>query len=140
MYSFLLHFHSGLRWLILATAVFAIFKSIIALFSHSKYTKFDNILAASFLGTLHLQLLTGLILYLYLSPWTNALTFNMSDPEIRFWSVEHLAIMLLAVIAAQVGRSISKKKNEVSVKFRLQAIFFGISLLLMLLGIPWSRI
>ena len=140
MYNFLLHFHSGLRWLILLAAIIAVFKSIAGLFGGGKYAKFDNILAASFVGMMHLQLLIGLILYFFLSPWTSNFTFNMSDPTIRFWSVEHLALMLFAVVAAQVGRSISKKTDDNQVKFRFQSIFFGISLVLMLLGIPWGRV
>lgn len=140
MYNFLLQFHSGLRWLILVALVIAVLKSIIGLFSGGKYGKFDNILAASYVGMMHLQFLTGLILYLFLSPMTSNFTFNMSDPTIRFWSVEHLTVMLFAVAAAQIGRSISKKSDDAQVKFRFQAIFFGISLVLILVGIPWSRI
>lgn len=136
MYNFLVHFHSGLRWLILVAAVVAVLKSIIGLFGGGKYAKFDNILAASYVGLMHLQLLTGLILYFFLSP---LVTYDMADPVSRFWSVEHIALMLFAVIAAQVGRSISKKSEDAPVKFRFQAIFFGISLVLMLLGIPWNR-
>lgn len=140
MYNFLLHFHSGLRWLILLAAVVAILKSVIGLFAGGKYAKLDNILAASFVGMMHLQLLTGLILYFFLSPFTSNFNFNMSDPVQRFWSVEHLSLMLFAVVAAQMGRSISKKSDDAQVKFRFQSIFFVISLVLMLLGIPWSRI
>lgn len=137
MYSFLLHFHSGLRWLILIAAILVTLKSVIGLFGGSKYGKFDNILAASYVGMMHLQLLTGLILYFFLSPFV---TYQMSDPVSRFWSVEHLALMLFAVIATQAGRTISKKSGDSQVKFRFQAIFMGISLVLMLLGIPWNRL
>lgn len=136
MYSFLLHFHSGLRWLILLAAILVVLKSVIGLFGGSKYGKLDNILAASYVGMMHLQLLTGLILYFFLSPFV---TYQMSDPISRFWSVEHLALMLFAVIAAQAGRTISKKSGDAQVKFRFQSIFMGISLVLMLLGIPWNR-
>ncbi|MEP0985637.1 hypothetical protein [Ekhidna sp.] len=137
MYTFLLHFHSGLRWLILVAVVVAVIKSLIGLFGGTAYTKFDKILAVSFVGMMHLQLLTGLVLYFFYSPF---ITYNMSDPVQRFWSVEHLALMLFAVVAAQVGRSISKKTQDAQVKFRFQSIFFGMSLVLMLLGIPWGRI
>lgn len=140
MYNFLLHFHSGLRWLILLAAVLAVLKSVIGLFGGGKYGKFDNILAASFVGTMHLQLLTGLILYFFLSPFTSNFNFNMSDATERFWSVEHLALMLFAVVAAQAGRTISKKTDDAQVKFRFQAIFFVISLALMIIGIPWNRV
>jgi len=137
MYTFLLHAHSGLRWLVLLAVVLAVLKSLIGLFGGLDYKKFDKILAVSFVGMMHLQLLIGLVLYFFYSPF---ITYNMSDANSRFWSVEHLALMLFAVIAAQVGRSISKKSNDSQVKFRFQSIFFGMSLVLMLLGIPWNRI
>lgn len=137
MYTFLLHFHSGLRWLILVAVVIAVIKSLIGLFGGSEYSKFDKIVAVAFVGMMHLQLLTGLILYFFYSPF---ITYNMSDPVQRFWSVEHLALMIFAVVAAQVGRSISKKTQDAQVKFRFQSIFFGMSLVLMLLGIPWGRV
>lgn len=140
MYNFLLQFHSGLRWLILLAAIIVVLKSLIGLFGGTKYSKFDSILAPSFVGMMDLQLLIGLILYFFLSPITSTFKFNMSDEVIRFWSVEHLALMLFAVIAAHVGRSISKKTDDAQVKFRFQSIFFGMSLILMLMGIPWERI
>ncbi|MEO9870702.1 hypothetical protein [Ekhidna sp.] len=137
MYTFLLHLHSGLRWLILVAVIIAVLKSLVGLFAGSNYSKFDKILAVSFVGLMHLQLVIGLVLYFFYSPFV---TYNMGDPVQRFWSVEHIALMLFAVAAAQVGRSISKKTNDAQVKFRFQSIFFGMSLALMLLGIPWGRI
>lgn len=143
-YNIALHAHSGFRWLVLLLVIVATIKSLIGLFSSGKYSKLDNILAVSFVGTMHLQLLIGLILYFFLSPLT-AYAFEdfgaaMKDSELRFWAVEHLVIMILAVVAAQIGRSKSKKATDDKVKFKLQTIFFGISLVLLLLGIPWSRV
>lgn len=139
MYTFFLHLHSGLRWLILLAAIVVVLKSLVGLFGGTKFGKFDRIIAPAFVGLMHLQLLIGLILYFFLSPYTSDFSFNMADETVRFWSVEHLALMLFAVIAAQVGRSISKKTEDAQVKFRFQSIFFGMSLVLMLLGIPWGR-
>ncbi len=137
MYTFLLHFHSGLRWLVLLAIVIAVLKSLVGLFAGTNYTKFDKIVAVALVGMMHLQLLTGLVLYFFYSPF---ITYNMSDQVSRFWSVEHLALMLFAVVAAQVGRSISKKTQDAQVKFRFQSIFFGMALVLMIMGIPWNRI
>lgn len=142
-YQIFLHTHSGLRWLVLALAVVVIIKSLMGLFGKPAYRKIDNILAASFVGTMHLQLLIGLILYVFLSPWT-AQAFQdfggaMRDAMLRFWAVEHILVMILAVAAAQIGRSISKKAQDDRVKHRFQAIFFSVALLLMLFGIPWDR-
>jgi len=129
--------------LALALALIATIKSLIGLFGKSEYAKLDNIFAASFVGTMHLQLLIGLILYIFLSPIT-ASAFSdfgaaMKNSELRFWAVEHITIMIAAVAMAQIGRSKSKKASDNSKKFKLQVIFFGIALVLMLAGIPWGR-
>jgi hypothetical protein len=144
-YTITLHSHSGLRWIALLLAVAVVVKSLIGLFGGGKYQKLDNILAASYVGTMHLQLLLGLVLYFFLSPIaaearSAGFGVMMSESELRFWGMEHFVVMVLAVVAAQIGRSISKKAEDASVKFRFQSIYMGISLLLMLLGIPWERI
>ena len=131
MYSFLLHAHSGLRYLVLLAAVIVIVKSVIGWLGNTPYSKFDRIIAPSFVGLMHLQLLLGLILY-FISPFV---TYQMGDKVSRYWSVEHISMMIIAVIAAQVGRSISKKSSDAQLKFRFQSIFFGISILLILVAL-----
>ena len=131
MYNFLLHAHSGLRYLILLAAVIVVVKSLIGWFGGTPYGKFDKILAPSYVGLMHLQFLLGLILY-FISPMV---TYNMGDKVSRYWSAEHITIRVLAVAAAQVGRSISKKSSDAQVKFRFQSIFFGISILLILVAL-----
>ena len=140
MYQFMLQFHSGLRWLILLAVVVSVIKSIYGLFSSGHYGKIDRIASISFVMLMRIQFLIGLVLYFFLSPYTTRFTFNMSDATERFWSVEHILVMFFAVGAAEMGSSISKKSDDDQVKFRFQAIFFGISLILMLIGIPWSRL
>ncbi len=144
MYNFLLAFHSGIRWIILLAAAVVILKSLVGLFGGLQYKKLDNILAASFVGTVHLQILTGLILYVFLSPITTSAFGNMSEAMsndgIRYWVIEHISVMILAGVAAQVGRTISKKTTDSVVKFRFQSIFFSIALFLMLTRIPWDRL
>lgn len=140
MYNFMLQFHSGLRWLVLLAAVICVVKSLIGLFSSGSYGKFDKILAISFAMFMRVQFVIGVILYFFLSPITTRFSFNMGDPAERFWSVEHILLMFFAIGAAEIGGSISKKADDAQVKFKFQSIFFTISLVLMLLGIPWDRI
>jgi len=132
MYNFLLQAHSGLRYLVLLAALIVIVKSVIGWLGNTPYSKFDSIIAPSYVGTMHLQLLLGLVLYFIYSPFV---TYQMGDKVSRYWSVEHIAMMVLAVVAAQVGRSISKKSSDAQVKFRFQTIFFGISILLILVAL-----
>jgi len=94
-----------------------------------------------FTASLDLQMLLGLLLYLVLSPTTAAIFKDfggaMKDPVARFWAVEHVGTMILAVALAHVGRVLGRKaKSPASKRMRL-LICFGVSLLAILGGTPW---
>jgi len=103
----------------------------------------DNILSASFVGTIFLQVLIGLTLYVFLSPITET-SFNdfgaaMKDSNLRYWAVEHILAMVIGTILAQIGRSKSKKSENAKAKFKLQAIFYTLAILIMLSSIPFGE-
>jgi len=70
----------------------------------------------AFMASLDLQMLLGLLLYLVLSPTTAAifpgLRGAMKDPVARFWAVEHVGTMMLAVCSAHVGRVLGRKASR----------------------------
>lgn len=107
------------------------------------YLKGDNIMASSFVGLLDLQFLFGIALYFWLSPITSGAWSGdispMKDAGIRYWAVEHLAMMLIAIVLAHIGKAKAKRFTEPAKKFKTQAIFFGIALLLILSRIPWGE-
>jgi hypothetical protein len=61
----------------------------------------------------------------------------MKDAVMRFWVIEHLILMVLSIILITIGYSKSKRAATDEAKFKLLAIFFGIALVLILMGIPW---
>ncbi|WP_258098030.1 hypothetical protein [Marinoscillum pacificum] len=140
MYTLFLHLHSVIRWIVLILALVLIIKSVIK----GNYGKLDNILSASFVGMMDLMFLLGLILYVFLSPITKTAFSDfgaaMSNSAIRFWAVEHIFVMIVAIAVAHIGRSKSKKATDSNKKFKFQLIFYGISLAAMLVGIPWDRL
>jgi hypothetical protein len=145
MYTFFLLVHSWTRWLVLILAVLAIFKALAGWLGQKPFEKQDNIFGASFVGSMHLQLLLGLLLYFVFSPMglkaiqTLGMGAVMKNADARYWAVEHITVMILAVVLAQVGRSLSKKAPTDLQKHKKAAIFFGIALLLVLSRIPWNR-
>ncbi|MBC6989292.1 hypothetical protein [Hymenobacter sp. BT491] len=142
MYDILLHVHSWTRWLVVVFGLIAVFRAFSGWQGRRRYVGADNGMGAAFVGSMHLQLLVGLILYLGLSPVTKTALANMGaamkSPELRFWGVEHITVMVLAVIAAQVGRSLSKKATEPVLKHKRAFVWFTIALVLVLLMIPWG--
>lgn len=93
-----------------------------------------------FLAVLDVQLLLGLLLYFKLSPYSQAALANMGaamkEPTLRFFGVEHITTMLVAVVVAHVGRIRSKRKQGAA-HFRSALITQVAWLVLTLLAIPW---
>ena len=144
MYIGFLHLHSTFRWLLLLSLIFAIVKYIAGWLGNQPWKKSDNLLGISTLWLIDLQLVTGLTLYFFLSPITQIALTNfgaaMKDASLRFYSVEHLSVMVLTVILVHIGRAKSKRAKSDSAKFKIAAIFYLVSLILIIAAIPWSRL
>lgn len=142
MYQTVLLLHSWTRWLVLIFGLIAIFRAFAGWQGRKPYVGADNGMGAAFVGSMHLQLLLGIILY-FISPvgikaFETAGSAVMKDAGSRFFAVEHLVGMLLAVIAAQVGRTLSKKVSDPVLKHKKAFTWFLIALILVLLMIPWG--
>jgi hypothetical protein len=142
MYEALLIAHSWLRWLVFIFALGAIFLAYQGWGAKKPFGATDNRWGAFFIGSLHLQLLLGLILYFFLSPLTRAAFQDMGaamrNPDLRFWAVEHIAGMVIAVVVAQIGRIKSKKAPTDLQKHKRAAIYFTVALILVLVSIPFA--
>jgi len=62
---------------------------------------------------------------------------NMKDPYTRFFTMEHLTMMLLAWVLVHIGRASVKKGTTDAIKHKKMLIFFGIAIILILASIPW---
>ena len=142
MYNYLLTFHSWNRWLVVIFAVWAMYRNIQGLTSKRAFEATDRKVNAGFIGSLHLQALLGLILYFGLSPIVQMgladMKGAMKNADLRFWTVEHITMMLLAVVIAQVGSIVSKKQATDTGKFRTAVIYFTIAILMIVVSIPWN--
>jgi hypothetical protein len=141
MYDILLISHSWLRWIVLLLFILVIVKSYTGWKSSRVYTANDKKWNTFFIAGMHLQALIGLILY-FTSPMMKAILSDMGgsmkEGSLRFWSVEHIFGMVLALIIAQVGSIKSKKQTNDSDKFRTAFTYYSIALVLILIMIPWG--
>ncbi len=142
MYMSILVLHSLLRWLVLLLGLVALARGLSGWLGSKPWTAVDNRFSAFFVISLDVQMLIGLILYFALSPLTTMGFENMGaamqNSVVRFFLVEHLVMMVVAIALAHVGRAKSKKANDVAAKHRLGAIFFGLALAAILYAIPWT--
>lgn len=131
--------HNILRWLILLFGLWAVLSSLSGLVGRRAYTPADDKSNLLYMIFMDLQFLAGLALY-FLGAWYERLKNfgdTMKDPVARFFTVEHAFMMLLAWILVHVGRVSVKKATTSGAKFRRGLIFFGISLILILIAVPW---
>ncbi len=142
MYEALLALHNVLRWLVVATALWAVVRAISGWMSAQPWTSTDRTTGNAFVIAITVQFVVGLVLY-GLSPVTTAafgdMGAAMAQRDIRFFVVEHLVYMLLAVVAAHIGRARAGRATDDRSRYKTAAIFYGVSLVLILVGIPWWR-
>ena len=60
----------------------------------------------------------------------------MKSAGLRFWAVEHIFGMLIALALAHVCRARIRKADPYR-RHRVAAIFFGLALVAMFASIPW---
>ena len=126
------HLHSGLRWVVLILLIWAIANAFSAKHFKKKH-KMVNLFA---MVTLHIQLVIGLIQY-FTSAKVQFSEGWMKEPLLRFYGMEHLAGMLLAIILITIGYSKAKRKENDADKFKVIRLFYSIGLIIILLSIPW---
>ncbi|MEP7197518.1 MAG: hypothetical protein ABI851_13435 [Saprospiraceae bacterium] len=133
--------HSWLRWIVLLLFILVIVKNYTGWKSNRIYSPEDKKWNSIFIGCLHLQVVIGLILY-FISPMMKGILSDfggsMKVSELRFWSVEHICGMLIAVVVAQIGSIKAKKKLTDVEKFKTAFIYYLIALIIILLVIPFG--
>lgn len=135
MYNGLMHAHSGMRWIIVIVLVLSFLVALIKWLSKSQSDTGLKPLSLITMISAHIQLLVGLILY-FISPKVVLSTVAFKDTVMRFFTLEHSLIMLIAITLITIGHSSAKKKTGVS-KSKTLSIYFGLALLLILYMIPW---
>lgn len=141
MYNATLLVHSYLRWVVLALALLALLRAIAGWQGRGLFTPADDRAGRFFTVAFDLQFMVGLLLYAGLSPITRAAMQDfggaMRDSVLRFWAVEHIFGMVVALTLAHVGRSKTRRLSNATARHKAAAIYFGLALLIMLITIPW---
>ena len=140
MLTILLTVHSLLRYVLLILLVVSIVKAFSGWFGKKQYPPGDKKLALFTLISTHLQLVIGLVLY-FISPNVKAGMADMGEamknPMLRFWTVEHLSMMLIAIVLITLGYSLAKRGKDDETKHKRVAIFFLLALIIIFISIPW---
>ncbi|OAV43283.1 cytochrome B [Lewinella sp. 4G2] len=136
LYTAIQHAHSGLRWVVLILLVAAIIKAASKRRGGSVYPGKDSLALFAFIST-HIQLLLGLVLYLWLSPKFKFDGDTMSNAVSRFYAVEHLVGMLFGIALITAGYIRAKKQAELNKGWKTIGTFYLFGLLVIVASIPW---
>ncbi len=136
MYSPLLYIHSWLRWVLLALLVVSVVRGL----RGGAFTAADARVRTFTVASADTQMLLGILLYV-VGPMTprSAAAFGayMKISALRFFTVEHPFVMVVALGVLHVFSSRSRKADTDALRHRRWAIGAGIALALILAGIPW---
>ena len=143
MYQFVLAIHNIVRWLVVIFGIVVVVRAFTGWRSDRDWQDADRKWGVIYTSTIDTQLLLGLILYIFLSPIVRTAFQNfgaaMGVPDLRFFALEHIFYMLVAIVFAHLGTALPKKVEDSKAKHKRALILLGISLLIVLIGMPWGR-
>jgi hypothetical protein len=143
-YDGLVGLHSLIRWLILILLLVNIVRSLV--YMDDPYSPTDKKWNIRLLIVAHINLLTGLVQYFFgpkgfvyfIDEHNYSVGEVMKSPAMRFWAVEHILLMIIAVALITISRGVSKKPLADTVKKKKRLTFLYVfSLLIILAAIPW---
>ena len=137
-YSFFKYLHSGFRYVVVLLVLLAIIQALTGVMGKKTYTEGNRKLNLFAMISAHTQLLIGLVLY-FLSDLVQFGSQTMKNAQIRYWTVEHLTMMIIALVLITIGHSKSKKAVLPQAKHKAILIFYGIAFVIVLVAIIQSH-
>lgn len=131
IYEILKSAHSGWRYLVIILLLVAFINALMGFVGKKPYTEGNRKLNVFALISAHIQLVLGLVIY-FMRDWYKV---DSSTPMLRYWKMEHVGMMLIAIILITVGNSRSKKMDSALMKHRTIFLFFGLALLVITVAI-----
>lgn len=125
--------HSGLRWIALGLLIYAILN---ALRKKDSYEKSDRLMNMFTMVSLHIQLVLGLILY-FTSSKVSFVDGWMKNQLLRFYGMEHILLMIIAIVLVTIGHGKAKRAIDSSKKHKTIVVYYTIAFILILASIPW---
>ena len=131
--GFIWDLHAIWRWVLLAAGAVVVLRALIGWLGRRPWTRLDDQLGMIYTMAVDIQFLIGLILW-FVEPFNvRHLPVAMSNPLLRFYLLEHPILMLVALVLAHIGRGRSHGAGTDVKKHRIAFIFYGLSLLVIVL-------
>lgn len=140
IYSLVRHAHSVGRWIVLLLLLIAIFNSLVA--GKRPWIRSDARTGSLLVIFADLMLLVGLVLW-YFGPRgykfiaDHGMRAVMKNSGMRFFAIEHITAMLIAIMLIHIGKAQAKKPISDKAKHKRTVIYYLLALIIMLASIPW---
>jgi len=139
IYSFAFKIHILISTITLLAGIATVVLSVQGLLRKRDYGKSDFGISLIFNVALYFQLILGSLIYYLLRTSQEGPMWEVPDTQndasLRFWAIEHIALMIFALFMTQLGRAFIKKSLGPFRKFRASLFYFGTSLLLILFSV-----
>jgi cytochrome bd-type quinol oxidase subunit 2 len=131
IYEIFRDIHSWFRYVVFILVLLAIVRSLVGWLGKKTYTEGNRKINLFAMISADMQLLFGIVLY-FLSPLVQFNSGTMKDNTLRYFTVEHWVMMLIAIALIHIGHSRSKKATTSENKHKSIAIFYIIALLVII--------
>lgn len=136
LYTFAFKIHIYISTITLLSGILTLVLSIQGWSKKRDYTRFDKWTSVIFNVGLYLQLILGFIIYFTLRTSLEGAMWKVPDTEndasLRFWAIEHIALMIFALFLTQLGRVFIKRASQSIRMFKASVFYYGTALLLIL--------
>jgi hypothetical protein len=140
MYSTLIFLHSLVRWLVVISLIYAIYRAYVGFKAQKPFSKADNSIRHWTATIAHVQLIIGILVYTQ-SPSIKYFWKHTRDAlqnwDVTFYSLVHALMMLLAIVVLTIGSAKAKRMETDSDKFKTMLLWFLIAFLLIFMAVPW---
>lgn len=133
--SGLIHAHSGLRWVVLILLLLAIINAAGGK-NRGEYVKKDKLINLFTMISLHTQLLIGIVL-MFVSGKVNFASGWMKNEMFRFFGMEHILGMVIAIVIITIGRKKAESITAPNAKHAKIFTWYLLGLFFILASIPW---
>ena len=139
LYTFAFKIHIYISTITLLSGILTQVLSIQGWIKKRDYTRFDQWSSLIFNIGLYLQLILGFIIYFTLRTSLEGAMWEVPDTEndasLRFWAIEHIALMIFALFLTQMGRVFIKRASQPIRIFKAYVFYYGTALLLILFSV-----
>jgi hypothetical protein len=129
----------GVSLLTLLSGFLILWYSVAGLKKDRPYERNNFLMASVFSLSLYTQFLLGFLIYYFLRGSLESPLFLPADPgedhSLRFWAIEHIAWMIVAMMLTLLGRLFIKRTAKSRQRHRAALFYYGSSLCLILISL-----